>query len=257
MRELIAKQAIPSHSIPPYFGAWVQLSSDLCMYTPIQQKRYALNHLQAGCWYLDCPAGYTPDEEVEIRHALDASSSPSAGAADVMDITEEDSVQPARGEGSSSKKGRKTKAAKEMATQPMDATTVAASSLPSSPAVVADGHVAIREHGTSAQVSSQLHPSSSVLEATEQLRGQRKFQQMPSSSTSIGQALPVLVMLENASLFAVMETLGTPTGPDPLWSKLHEFVSKVYHLSFVSKCLSFYFVSFFSLISSFPSVAAF
>ena len=67
MRELIAKPAIPSQSVPPYFGAWVQLSSDLCMYTPLQQKRYALNHLEAGSWYLDCPVGYTLDEEVQIR----------------------------------------------------------------------------------------------------------------------------------------------------------------------------------------------
>ena len=256
MRELIAKHAIPSQSVPPYFGAWVQLSSDLCMYTPLQQKRYALNHLEAGCWYLDCPAGYTLDEEVQIRQTLDSASTPPAGASDVVDITEEEPVQPAPDEGSVPKKKRMTKAAKEaaekeaaakevamkeavakdaaakvakeMEKQPMDATTTAASCVPSSPALVTEGHfLNPDQQGTLAHVSSQLHPSYRVVQTTEELRGQRIFQQMPSGSTSIAQALPVEVMLENASLFAVMDTLGTPTGPDPLWMKVHEFITKV------------------------------
>ena len=83
------------------------------MYTPLQQKRYALNHLEAGCWYLDCPVGYTPDEEVQIRQTLDSASTLPVGAFDVVDITEEESVQPAPDEGSAPKKKRMTKAAKE------------------------------------------------------------------------------------------------------------------------------------------------
>ena len=50
---------------------------------------------------------------------------------------------------------------------------------------------------------------------------------MPYGSTSIAQALPVEVMLENASFFAIMDTLGTPIGSDPLWMKVHEFITKV------------------------------
>ena len=219
MRELIAKQAIPSQSIPPYFGAWVQLSSDLWMYTPLKQKRYALNHLEAGCWYLDCPAGYTLDEEVQIKQTLDSASTPPAGAFDIVDITEEEPVQPAPDEGLAPKKKRMTKAAKEaaakeaatkevaakevamneavakdaavkvakqMGKQPMDATTAAASCGPSFPALVMEGHfLNPDQQGTSAQVSSQLHPSYSVVQTTEELQGQRIFQQMPSASTSI------------------------------------------------------------------------
>ena len=254
------------------------------MYTPLQQKRYALNHLEAGCWYLDCPAGYTPDEEVQIRQTLDSASTPPAGAFDVVDITEEESVQPAPDEGSAPKKKRMTKAAKEavakeaaekeaaakeaaekeaaakevamkeavakdatakvakqMGKQPMDATTAAASCGPSSPALVTLGHfLNPDQQGTSAQVSSQLHPSYSVVQTTEELRGQRIFQQMPSASTSIAQALPVEVMLENASLFAVMDTLGAPTGLDPLWMKVHEFITKVNCGSNVLICFPVY-----------------
>jgi hypothetical protein len=110
MRELILKQAIPAVNLPPYFRAWLQLSSDLCMYTPVQQKRYASNHLQAGCWYLDCPGSYTPDDEVSTRESLDAVSTPPVGAMEVLEL-EEESVQPLqRGEGSSQKKKRLTKA---------------------------------------------------------------------------------------------------------------------------------------------------
>ena len=120
------------------------------------------------------------------------------------------------------------KVAKEMGKQPMDATTAAASCGPSSPALVTGGRfLNPDQQGISAQVSSQLHPSYSVVQTTEELRGQRIFQQMPSASTSIAQALPVEVMLENASLFTVMDTLGAPIGPDPLWMKVHEFITKV------------------------------
>ena len=169
------------------------------MYTPLQQKRYALNHLKVGCWYLDCPASYTRDEEVQIRQTLDFASTPPAGASDVVDITEEEPVQPAPDEGSAPKKKQMTKAAKEaaakeiamkeavakdaaakvakeMGKQPMDATTVAASCVPSSPALVMEGHfLNPNQQGTSAQVSSQLHSSYSVVQTIEELQGQRIF----------------------------------------------------------------------------------
>ena len=63
---------------------------------------------------------------------------------------------------------------------------------------------------------------------------------MPSTSTSIAQVLLVEVMFENASLFAVMDTLGTPTRLDPLWMKVHEFITKVNCGSNVLICFPIY-----------------
>ena len=63
---------------------------------------------------------------------------------------------------------------------------------------------------------------------------------MPSASTSIAQALLVEVMLENASLFAVMDTLGAPIGLDPLWMKVNEFITKVNCGSNVLICFPLY-----------------
>ena len=227
MRELIQKQAMPAQNLPPYFRAWLELSSDLCMYTPVQQKRYATNHLQAGCWYLDCAPSYTPDEEVSTRETLDAACTPPVGAMEVLELVEE-SVQPVRGEGSSQKKRRVTKAQREAAAratleiqkQVGDVAFAGEGSLRSSPAVA---------------THTQL--TSSVSEATEDLRGQWKGRQLPSTSTTVAQPHPVQVMLENASFFAVMETLGSPAGPDPLWGKVHQFISDV------SNLLNFYFFS--------------
>ena len=237
--------------------------------TLLCNKRYALNHLDAGCWYLDCPVGYTPDEEVQIRQTFDSASTLPASAFDVVDITEEEPVQLALDEGSALKKKRMTKAAKEavakevvakevamkeavakdaaakvakeMEKQLMDATTTVASCVPSSRALVTKGHfLNPDQQGASAQVSFQLHPSYSVVQTTEELRGQRIFQQMSSGSTSIAQALLVKVMLENASLFVVMDTLGTPIRPDPLWMKVHEFIMKVNCGSNVLICFPVY-----------------
>ena len=59
------------------------------------------------------------------------------------------------------------KVAKEMKKQPMDATTAAASCGPSSPTLVTGGHfLNSDQQGTSTQVSSQLHPSYSVVQTT-------------------------------------------------------------------------------------------
>ena len=125
---------------------------------------------------------------MQIRQTLNSASTPLAGASDIVDITEEEPVQPAPDEGSESKKKRMTKAAKEaaakeavekeaaakevamkeavakdaaakvakeMGKQPMDATTAAASCVPSAPALVTEGHfLNPDQQGTSAQVSS-------------------------------------------------------------------------------------------------------
>ena len=105
---------------------------------------------------------------MQIRETLDSASTPPADASDVVDITEEEPIQLAPDEGSAPKKKRMTKAvkeaaakeaaekevaekeavakdaaakvAKEMEKQPMDATTAAASCVPSSPALVTEGH---------------------------------------------------------------------------------------------------------------------
>ena len=139
----------------------------------------------------------------------------------MLELVEEESVQPVRGEGSSQKKRRVTKSQREAA---------ARSAMEIQKQV---GDVAIAGEGSlrsSPAVATHAQFSSSVSEATEDLRGQWKGRQLPSTSTSVAQPHPVQLMLENASIFAVMETLGRPAGPDPLWAKIHQFISDVSNL---------------------------
>ena len=96
---------------------------------------------------------------MQIKQTLDSASTLPADASNVVDITEEEPVQPTPDEGSAPKKKRMTKGAKEAAAkvakemekQLMNATTAAASCVPSSPALVTEGHfLNLDQQGTSA-----------------------------------------------------------------------------------------------------------
>ncbi|HYP43029.1 MAG TPA: hypothetical protein VEQ18_03325, partial [Candidatus Nitrosocosmicus sp.] len=53
--------------MPAYFSSFLDKSSSICFYTPVQQKKFNDNHLNASCWYLDCPPTFTPIEEISER----------------------------------------------------------------------------------------------------------------------------------------------------------------------------------------------
>ena len=150
---------------------------------------------------------------LRIRQTLDSASTPPAGAFDIVDITEEEPVQPAPDEGSAPKKKRMTKAAKEavakeaaakeavakevgmneavakdaaakvakqMGKQPMDATTAAASCGPSFPALVMEGHfLNLNQQGTSAQI---FISASSLLQCCTNHRGAARTKDIPANA---------------------------------------------------------------------------
>jgi hypothetical protein len=58
MIELVAKNALASSSLPTYFLDWVNVFSNLCVYTTTQTTEFPESHLQAAGWYLDCSARF-------------------------------------------------------------------------------------------------------------------------------------------------------------------------------------------------------
>ena len=60
---LVAKNALASSSLPTYLSDWMNVLSNLCVYTTTQTTKFPESHLQAGGWYLDCSGGFIPREE--------------------------------------------------------------------------------------------------------------------------------------------------------------------------------------------------
>src|ERR1700738_4540908 len=75
MRELVAKNALALSSLPAYLSDWVNVLSSLCVYTTQQTTKFPESHLQAAGWYLDCSAGFVPEEEMPLFASLVSNAS--------------------------------------------------------------------------------------------------------------------------------------------------------------------------------------
>ena len=64
------KNALPSSCLPSFLLDWVDVNSDLCVYTPVQVSKFPQSHLQAGGWYLDLSGGLVPAKEKPLFSSL-------------------------------------------------------------------------------------------------------------------------------------------------------------------------------------------
>jgi hypothetical protein len=70
------KNALGHSNCPPFFGAWIEPSSDLCIFMSVQLKKFSIAHLHGGGWYLECHVNFTPDEEAELRNNIICTAPP-------------------------------------------------------------------------------------------------------------------------------------------------------------------------------------
>ena len=63
MRELVAKNAFASSSLPSYPSDKVNVFSIICVFTTTQISKFFESHLRVAEWYLDCSGGFVPEEE--------------------------------------------------------------------------------------------------------------------------------------------------------------------------------------------------
>jgi hypothetical protein len=64
----------------PSFQIFLDKTSPQVMYSVGQIRSWALPHLKIGCWYIDCGKGFCPEEEEELKAAIDAKDSASGSA---------------------------------------------------------------------------------------------------------------------------------------------------------------------------------
>jgi hypothetical protein len=74
------KGAIEKSQLPDFLSTWVDKTSPQVMYSVGQIRSWPLPHLKTGCWYIDCGKGFCPEEEEELKVAIDAKDSTSGSA---------------------------------------------------------------------------------------------------------------------------------------------------------------------------------
>ena len=62
-RELFVKNALPPLSLPAFLLDWIDVHSNLCVYTAMQVAKLPPSHLEACGWYFDCSRAFVPDEK--------------------------------------------------------------------------------------------------------------------------------------------------------------------------------------------------
>ena len=63
------KNVLPPSGLPTFLQDWVDVNSDLCVYTAMQLAKFPHVHLVAGGWYFDCSRGFKPDVEVSLYNS--------------------------------------------------------------------------------------------------------------------------------------------------------------------------------------------
>jgi hypothetical protein len=93
MRELLPLGAVEKPHLPLFLTAWVDKSSDLCMYTVTQTHTWLVPHLKVGCWYIDCGKIYCPVEEEDVKKACEKADSKGATVPSDHGEEQEEEVQ--------------------------------------------------------------------------------------------------------------------------------------------------------------------
>ena len=88
-RELVAKNALASSSLPTYLLDWVNVFSSLCVYTTTQTTKFPESHLRAAGWYFDCSVGFVYGE----KNLLFASLVGSVPEENIVTLEEPDIVE--------------------------------------------------------------------------------------------------------------------------------------------------------------------
>ena len=58
------KNVLPPSGLPTFLLDWVDVNSNLCVYTAMQLAKFPHVHLVASGWYLDCSREFVPDESL-------------------------------------------------------------------------------------------------------------------------------------------------------------------------------------------------
>ena len=224
------KNALPSSCLPSFLLDWVDVNSDLCVYTPVQVSKFSESHLQAGGWYLDCSGGFVPEEEKPLFSSL-VSSAPEVSIVpfEELDIVELPPPPPkapkapkAKGRG----KNPGTQSTRSASKTPVQPPTFLQSP-PTTPSVAPSpapsAAPSITPSASRPQpIATPSHSGTSLLS----LPRKRKAAVLETSATSSD--LPTtLSFIENVDMVQLMLDCDLAGGPLPAYTRIQEFIAKV------------------------------
>jgi hypothetical protein len=203
---------------------WIDVHSNLCVYTAMQVVKFPPSHLKECGWYLDCSRAYVPDEEEAFYNNL-VNSSP-----DVIELDEEPEeptpappsvekdVASVKGKGrgkkaqalASSQVSSRSNAKASIQRNVLPATTVVGSPTNTPSAVLANPVVA---------------PSHSSVTIPSVPR-KRKVVAHDTSATS-SEMSSSLSLIENVDMGELIEDLMKTKVPPPAYRRIQDFLTKV------------------------------
>ena len=254
MRELVAKNALASSSLPTYLSDWVNVLSSLCVYTTTQTTKFPESHLQAGGWYLDCSGGFVPGEEKPLFASL-VSSAPEENIVtfEEPDIVELPPPPPKAPKGKGRAKNTATQASSQVVTRSASKTPVEPPTFLRSPSSAPSVAPSVAPSGTPSafrpqSIATPSHSGTSLLS----LPRKRKAALLDTSATS-SESPNTLALIENVDMVQLMLDSELAGGPLPAYTRIQEFIAKVcmfpfviFQASFLLVCLFFFLALVFS-----------
>lgn len=200
--------------MPAYFSSFLDKNSSICFYTPAQQKKFNDNHLNAGCWYLDCPATFTPLEEVSERTNINGGV-PVPLTEDEAEDEDMDQGAPAPAKEKKKRETRATKKRASSANVPVPTIPRPTPSEVSGPATHDFGGT--QDSAPTLTQATQLH-----------LLKMKKHLQPHGASTSTNTSSSVYNFMQNVSMLDLtLQGANGDEGRDPRWTALHKFIDVV------------------------------
>ena len=235
------KNALPPSGLPTFLQDWVDVHSDLCVYTAMQLAKFPPVHLVAGGWYLDCSCGFVPDVEESLYNSLVTS------APEVIQLEEEPEeenpppqsiqkeVTPAKGKG----KGRKLvpHASSQVSTRSYTKASVQRVEAPSTTVVESPDP-------TPSGPPPDLVAAPSHSGATIPSVPRKRKAVAPDTSATSSERSSTLSLIENVDMEDLIEDhMRTKVAP-PAYRRIMEFLTKV--------CMpfSYFFNSFLCVLPS-------
>ncbi len=239
-RELVAKNALPSSSLPSYLEDWLDERYSHCVYTLMQLHKFPRAHLVAGGWYLDCSRGFVPEAEEALYSGL-VSSAP-----EVIQLEEEPEedekpapppivkeVGSAKGKGKGKRVATSQKSTRSYTKVSVQPTPVPAATVVGSPSA------------TPSAIAPDVAPAPSHSGVTIPSVPRKRKALAPDTSATSSEKSSSLALIENVDMGELIEELMRTKVPPPAYRRVQDFLTRV------SATFSCFPVRFIKLLNSF------
>jgi hypothetical protein len=222
------KNALPSSCLPNFLLHWVDVHSDLCVYTPLQVAKFSESHLQAGGWYLDCSFGFVPPEEKPLFSSLVSSAPDEINVPfEEPDLVELPPPPPKAPKGKGRAKNAAIQATSHLPTRSAAKTPLHKPNVLQSPSSTPSIAPSLAPSITPSAsrpptIATPSHSGTSLLS----LPRKRKAALLDTTATS-SEAPKTLSLIENVDMVQLMLDSEVAGGPLPAYSRIQEFIAKV------------------------------